>query len=838
MTREEAFKDINETQDDYIAQLIDYMNAPATQAFKVINFTSPTGTGKTKMMAKLINQFPNRYFIVTSLSKGQLCKQILNSLNKDCPNRNYDVYGTMEYTINSRLQADEILGRIKPNTECIWLRDEGHIKTNRYDELLADKCFKVINFSATNEHTDIQCNFAHTMMLRTVNQQTGTPEDAIKKLLEIKEMHRAVKNYNPCAIFRCIKGSTIIYNSIIALCEKYHLKYIDLSEDTVQISALCEDNNEYDVIINKFKLIEGIDVRRAHVLYMDSQPKNDITSIQAIGRCRRNALLYRDDIDILATENKELLANTRECYVYFNVKDMRINTDVDGELCYAFCPYISCESLKLGATIEVDNGQLSNGLYVKELSGESGIFTIEKDENTGFNIVKPLTEFYKQRVRNPEMYLFVELKDREDKTLGYKKILINNILKVTHAINDTQYIQIQNAQWRLNSYQINDNVFVLDIFKHNMDLLTRDAFTTKIQIFKVNDFLTSIHMPEIDIESYIDENHEVYMKLCKNGLDIDNYKYTIHEATSNIINIFDTSSIEFLKYCSIKLYRKLYGQYGNGDKWIYNNIKWYIDKSIMNVICLKNQITCSNDIKKIIFYSFEHCYEFPLVNREDIMQLFAPYERTYPKIIVESRYGATITVTLRDVEKYYDDLNNRLKQIKAFDINDNLENLYLSIKEHLQETYNRLKNRIIDKVCIDCTPLYENITNDEKKKIENDEIKLESMITNKNLKHLARHCYHLTVNDKESAIVGLDLFRPFKNRNTNQMTWVESSAVTSKIDKYTKLNRFITQKYEMELLDVQPLLFSGKNSFPLDSRCNSMLGYCVEFYSKYLRSPA
>ena len=229
MTREEAFIEINKTQDEYIDELIGLINNPDYEVMKSINFTSPTGTGKTKMMSKLINRFPDYYFIITTLSKGQLHLQVKNSLLKDCNQENFYVYGSADYKINSKLQAEDIINQIPKDTKCIWLRDEGHIATNRYDELLIDVCYKVINFSATNTHSDIQCNFAHTMMLRTVNQQNGTPEVAIKKLLEVKKIHKNIPNYNPCAIFRCVGGNKDIYDDIIHLCKQYKLKYIDIT---------------------------------------------------------------------------------------------------------------------------------------------------------------------------------------------------------------------------------------------------------------------------------------------------------------------------------------------------------------------------------------------------------------------------------------------------------------------------------------------------------------------------------------------------------------------------------------------------------------------------------
>ena len=203
MTRQEAFDEINQIQDEYVAELIGLINNPDYKAVKTINFTSPTGTGKTKMMSKLINRLPDYYFVITTLSRGQLHLQVRNSLMIDCNQENFTVYGSADYRINSRLEAEDIIGRIPNGTKCIWLRDEGHIRTNRYDELLLNVCYKVVNFSATNTNSDIQCKFSQTMMLRTVNQSNGTPEDAINKLLEVKASHRKVQGYNPCAIFRC-----------------------------------------------------------------------------------------------------------------------------------------------------------------------------------------------------------------------------------------------------------------------------------------------------------------------------------------------------------------------------------------------------------------------------------------------------------------------------------------------------------------------------------------------------------------------------------------------------------------------------------------------------------
>lgn len=722
MTREEAFRSINETQDDYVNQLVNYLSRPENQATKAVYFTSPTGTGKTMMMAKLINRLPDYYFIVTTLSKGQLHIQTQNSLDTYCNRNNFNVYGSMDYKINSRLTANEIISRIPPYAKCIWLRDEGHIKTNKYEELLADKCYKVINFSATNIYSDIQCNFTHTMMLRTVNQQTGTPEDAIQKLMQIKEAHRNVKNYNPCAIFRCISGDETIYNLIVSLCEQNNLKHIDLSEDEFQMAELCKDDNEYDVIINKFKLIEGIDIRRAHVLYMDTQPQSDATSIQAIGRCRRNALLYRNDIDILSPDNEKLLKETRECYVFFNVKDMKINTDAEGELCYAFCPYISCEALKVGATIDVANGQLQNGLYVKELEGQTGTFTIVKDEQTGFNVVDPITDFYKKEIVNPVDYLYTDLSGNIlfHKLDDCKKIYIHNVIKMLPYFKATQNNSLTIA--------INRKVYTTDNKK--LDTVAEDA---------------------------IKEFEETYALLTDEVL-----------------------------------------------------------KTIMHVVTISRYLE-DIELNRCISYGTD----ISIVTN-------------MPCLTLRRGFGDNQQVTKEDIILYFNEVFKYLKTIEIFDIDDNFTKVYTAIRNRIQLTYTNLRDNIVEKYEVDFSSLYDDISEKEMEKIEQHEIPLTLSINTKRLREITQYYHHTTINDRESAIIGLETFKPFKSKSTKKIEWIESSTITTKINGFTKLNRFVTSKYEAELAAAKPFLFTGKNCFSLDRKCNSMLGYCVEYYSKYL----
>ena len=200
MNKKEAIQEINETQDFYIEKLINIIlgTDKRFEDLKEIDFTSPTGTGKTVMVAKLINRLPNHFFFITSLSKGQLRHQVENKIKSLCLGNNFVVFGLNEYTKNTILQEKDILDLLPNNKEIIWIRDEGHIATNRWQEILRNRSSHIINFSATNKSNNgIQCNFSHTMMLRTVSQNSGTPEDALDQLLEVKNVHRNITGYNP-----------------------------------------------------------------------------------------------------------------------------------------------------------------------------------------------------------------------------------------------------------------------------------------------------------------------------------------------------------------------------------------------------------------------------------------------------------------------------------------------------------------------------------------------------------------------------------------------------------------------------------------------------------------
>lgn len=813
VTKQDAFDEINRIQDEYVDELVDLINSSDYEALKSINFTSPTGTGKTKMMSKLINRFPDYYFIVTTLSKGQLHLQVRKSLEIDCNQENFYVYGSADYKVNSKLDAETIIGRIPTGVKCIWLRDEGHIRTNRYDELLSRECFKVINFSATNKYSDIRCNFTQTMMLRTVNQTSGTPEDAIDKLLEIKEAHKDVTNYNPCGIFRCISGKGKIHDCIVNLCKEKGLKYIDITDESFVMAELCEDDNEYDVIINKFKIVEGIDIRRAHVLYMDSQPNNPATTIQAIGRCRRNALFYRDDIDILDSCNQVLLENTRECYVYYNIKNMKIDPDENGELQYAFCNYISCEELNSGTIIEVIDGQLSNGLHILELQGKTGQFKIEVDGATGFNVVTPITDFYEtveEEIIDKKDYIIVNIGWNR---LDFRKIYISDINKFPISesyLNYPQYYIFSGGKYKDMNYHINDDIIAFydeQTKKYTAEYL--DSIYSQFCLENINDSLDIFSLSDEILEAYIDEKdiHKDYLSILWD-ITKRNKEYKV-----------DKSLLLFLKYCCII-----------GKDAGYND-----DTIKLLVIQIFDLLKyCENIIlkKKLIYLIFCCDYKF---DRITLDSLSLPAMSVNIDVINKlSEYH----ISKNDIESYFFGINKIFNSSVYIFITRKV--MYECINNYINGLYSR---KPLEKINIyySYDSLYHPISKLEGFLLRNAFLKSYSYdaITKKEYKRLLNSLqdgfgsYCKITNDRESSIIGVDLMRQTKDSNNN-VFWVENSTVTSKIDKYNKFNRFISLKYIDELKQGKDQLFGGNNDFDLNSKLNSMVGYCVEYYSKYI----
>ncbi len=829
----EAFSEINQLQDEYVNELVDLLNNPDYAMMKTINFTSPTGTGKTRMMGKLINRFPGSFFIVTTLSKGQLHLQVRDELQRVCNQINFYVYGSADYKINSKLDAEDIIGRIPDGTECIWLRDEGHIATNRWDELLLEKCYRVINFSATNTHNDILCNFTQTMMLRTVSQTTGTPEDAIEKLLEVKAAHKGIVHYNPCAIFRCVDNWKHTDEEIVKLCDKHNLKYINITDEEYVMSELCEDDNEYDVIINKFKIVEGIDIRRAHVLYMDNQPKNIATTIQAIGRCRRNALLYREDVDIFAPENKDLLKQTRECYVFYNVESMKIDTDECGELFIAFCNHISCEALKANTTVSVIDGQLPNGLYVIELEGKTGEYEISVDKNTGFNVVEPQTEFYNTETEKSTKYIY-----------DYsRKISVQNLMRLPQYTvlhfpcydslkrfgwkKGEPYYQLQTRLYRHN-YRVDKKKYdlapLLIEFRANKEKYTKNYLVEHLSSIPHVSFLDEVKDKDFGIptrkavKQYVDEficankSGKGFTQFCNTIQEIDTLPVQINDSSTELNVFFDEYALYLIKYCLIKQ-----------KKHCADNSQ--ISYLIQQLIRTTQRLATNNHINwHVVICSVldpELSYQWDICDYHHNLELTCKRE-----------FNSQIVIDITSVNDYFNHLEEHLAFTGKAKLYTSKKLIVKSITQQLNKTEKNLAANIIDCFYVSFSSLFEPLSEKEEYLIRKGYIKPCFAIPKSKLER-GYKSYSKTINDKESAIIGTDIMQQIRD-DKHEIIWTESRTVTSKVGRHNKLNTFISHKYTNELALAAPQYFNGKNDFSFDTKCNSMIGYCVEYYSKYL----
>lgn len=558
-TKEKEMIQINKIQDSYVLELKNkIISSNGSEVYcHEINFTSPTGTGKTNMMAKLINSLPDAFFIITTLSKGQLHKQVVSGISENAFGNNYVIYGVQDYTRASTLKEQDIIDNIPKDKKIYWLRDEAHIKTNKWSPLLENICEKIINFSATNENVGIVCDFTQTMMLRTVKQQTGTIVDALEKLVEVKGWHKQVLKYNPCAIFRIVSSDA--EREIIKESKNLGLKYITLVDnDNYNMADICKDDNAYDVIINKQKIVEGIDIRRAHILWIEHRQPKATTTIQVIGRCRRNALLYRDDIDILNPKNKDLLEHTRQCFVFYKEK-MQLDTNKNGEFIIAFCPYVSIQKLKAGYTVHVDNGMLPNGLIVKELEEKSGDYLILKDKNTGFNIIKD-KDFYK-----------FNLYKRKIPTANFcKKNSINflNLYDYVPSIKNDKELSILSSD----VFQLSTGVFKEKIWTENKTVTAHIGCDCKFSRFLKKEFINELSLAEKKyFKKYNDYGFSKKLNSCVGVVSELFGKYLAYGELW-IDKKFLRESIREFEEKGIKIVFKYYSEYHISNMWNPNAV--------------------------------------------------------------------------------------------------------------------------------------------------------------------------------------------------------------------------------------------------------------------------
>lgn len=240
-------QEIIQLHDEAVTALVDAIAKKDT-----ITFKSPTGSGKTHMMAdfmdRILSERSDVVFLVSSLSKSELAKQ---NYDKFCeykeqgefPHLNpylitsdvsgeeglfvptdYNVYVLPRdlFKKNSRLMQgamDNFLQTVTGaffgnglNKQIYLIKDECHQATNNLDTISSAYFTKTVNISATpklarRQVPDVEITEEEAInakLIKTVewNEDDSDVAEAIEKFEEIKEDYRNLLGVNPCLIIQ------------------------------------------------------------------------------------------------------------------------------------------------------------------------------------------------------------------------------------------------------------------------------------------------------------------------------------------------------------------------------------------------------------------------------------------------------------------------------------------------------------------------------------------------------------------------------------------------------------------------------------------------------------
>lgn len=263
---------------------------------QIITFKAPTGSGKTFMMADLMNHVLSDHdeiiFLVSTLSKGELARQ---NFEKFCQYKEQGLFASLDpYLINTERSEEEdvfiptnynvyVLPRdlyskngllmkgpmdkflfsikyknsgLTENKKIILIKDECHQATSNIDEKIADHCIKTINISATPNLTrgqvpDVEITNEEAVAAKLIKDvilgnEEETLEDALNKFQEIKTDYRNLIGVNPCLIIQISntnKGVDEWGNTILPALQKsenQNLKWIYI----VNQDKDCKTNDE------------------------------------------------------------------------------------------------------------------------------------------------------------------------------------------------------------------------------------------------------------------------------------------------------------------------------------------------------------------------------------------------------------------------------------------------------------------------------------------------------------------------------------------------------------------------------------------------------------------
>lgn len=240
-------QEVVDLHENAVSQLLEELRVKANVTFK-----SPTGSGKTHMMADLMNRVlmeeADVVFIVSTLSKGNLGQQNYDKfleyqrngefsklkpylISTDISGEerlyiptDYNVYVLPRdlYKENGRLMRGTMAEFLKSITAGIYgdtsnkriyvIKDECHQATNNLDELKSLYFSKTINISATpklsrGQMPDVEITEAQAIDAKLI-KNVELCEDkvdisvAIEKFEAIKEKYRNLLGVNPCLIIQ------------------------------------------------------------------------------------------------------------------------------------------------------------------------------------------------------------------------------------------------------------------------------------------------------------------------------------------------------------------------------------------------------------------------------------------------------------------------------------------------------------------------------------------------------------------------------------------------------------------------------------------------------------
>ena len=218
-----------------------------------LTFKAPTGSGKTYMMADMMNrilsQDKNVVFLVSTLSKGDLATQNYEKFQEYSAKGNflelkpylissqiageerlfvptdYNVYLLPRdlYKKGGRLMQGAMEGFLQNMTGAKWMggqeknvyliKDECHIATNNLDNLSEKFFTKIYNFSATpklsrGQHPDVEIkndDAVNAKLIKDIelfDDQDIKVASAIEKFEEVKKDYRDLLGVNPCLIIQ------------------------------------------------------------------------------------------------------------------------------------------------------------------------------------------------------------------------------------------------------------------------------------------------------------------------------------------------------------------------------------------------------------------------------------------------------------------------------------------------------------------------------------------------------------------------------------------------------------------------------------------------------------